>query len=142
MDRPRGQGGSLGTAQTKRRVDFAPDATRSVSVSGWKRRGEQHDWLPVPSLFLGGKDGTVKFAYSNPDYRVHLKGQVILAKLLHARVSSSLLFFVFQVNEAAQRKVLRPRPARKKNGGDKVKRRIFVHLAVQPQNFLGLRRQR
>jgi peroxiredoxin len=45
-----------------------------------KSSGEPHDWLPVPSLFLIGKDGNVKFAYSNPDYRVRLKAPVLLAE--------------------------------------------------------------
>jgi peroxiredoxin len=41
--------------------------------------GEPHDWLPVPSVFLVGKDGTVKFVYANPDIRVRLKAPVLLA---------------------------------------------------------------
>jgi peroxiredoxin len=45
-----------------------------------KSSGEPHDWLPVPSLFLIGKDGKVKFAYTNPDYRVRLKAKVLLAE--------------------------------------------------------------
>lgn len=44
-----------------------------------KSSGEQHDWLPVPTVFLIGKDGTVKFVYSNPDYKVRLKAPVLLA---------------------------------------------------------------
>ena len=45
-----------------------------------KLSGEPHDWLPVPSMFLIGKDGKVKFAYTNPDYRVRLKAKVLLAE--------------------------------------------------------------
>ncbi len=44
-----------------------------------KSSGEPHDWLPVPSVFLIGKDGTIKFAYTNPDYKVRLKAPVLLA---------------------------------------------------------------
>jgi len=44
-----------------------------------KASGEEHDWLPVPSVFLIGADGAVKFVYANPDYRVRLKGKVLLA---------------------------------------------------------------
>lgn len=44
-----------------------------------KASGEPHDWLPVPSVFLIGADGTVRFSYSNPDYRVRLKAPVLLA---------------------------------------------------------------
>ena len=41
--------------------------------------GQPHDWLPVPSVFLVGKDGKVKFAYANPDYKTRLKAPVLLA---------------------------------------------------------------
>ena len=44
-----------------------------------KSSGEPHDWLPVPSVFLIGKDGTIKFAYTNPDYKVRLKAAVLLS---------------------------------------------------------------
>jgi len=44
-----------------------------------KSSGEPHDWLPVPSVFLIGKDGTIKFSYTDPDYKVRLKGAVLLA---------------------------------------------------------------
>lgn len=41
--------------------------------------GEKHHWLPVPGLFLVDKDGTVAFVYANPDYKVRLKGAVLLS---------------------------------------------------------------
>lgn len=44
-----------------------------------KSSGEPHDWLPVPSVFLIGKDGTVKFSYTNPDYKIRLKATALLA---------------------------------------------------------------
>jgi peroxiredoxin len=44
-----------------------------------KASGEPHDWLPVPSVFLLGRDGTVDFVYANPDYRVRLKASVLIA---------------------------------------------------------------
>jgi len=44
-----------------------------------KSSGEPHDWLPVPSVFIIGKDGAVKFVYANPDIRVRLKAPVLLA---------------------------------------------------------------
>lgn len=44
-----------------------------------KASGEPHDWLPVPSVFLIGKEGTIKFAYTNPDYKVRLKAAVLLS---------------------------------------------------------------
>lgn len=41
--------------------------------------GEKHHWLPVPGLFLIDKDGAVAFVYANPDYKVRLKGAVLLS---------------------------------------------------------------
>jgi peroxiredoxin len=35
--------------------------------------------LPVPAVFLVRKDGTVAFSYANPDYRVRLHPDVLLA---------------------------------------------------------------
>jgi peroxiredoxin len=42
--------------------------------------GEAHHQLPVPSVFVTGTDGIVRFAYSNPDYKVRLEP----GKILHA----------------------------------------------------------
>ncbi len=44
-----------------------------------KASGEAKDWLPVPSVFLIGADGAIKFVYANPDYRERLKAKVLLA---------------------------------------------------------------
>ncbi len=41
--------------------------------------GEKHRLLPVPGVFLIGKDGIVDFSYVNPDYSVRLSSDVILA---------------------------------------------------------------
>ena len=35
-------------------------------------------WLPVPSVFIVGRDGVIKFVYSNPDYRVRLGNAELL----------------------------------------------------------------
>ncbi len=35
--------------------------------------------LPVPSVFLIRTDGTVAFSYANPDYRVRLQPDVLMA---------------------------------------------------------------
>ena len=40
--------------------------------------GEGH-WLPVPTVYLIGRDGVIKFAYSNPDYKVRLTSEALLA---------------------------------------------------------------
>jgi peroxiredoxin len=44
-----------------------------------KRSGGTHHILPVPSVFIIGKDGKIKFAHSDPDYRVRLDPTKILA---------------------------------------------------------------
>jgi len=41
--------------------------------------GEIHHVLPVPSTFLVGRDGIVHFQYANPDYKVRLHPDVLLA---------------------------------------------------------------
>lgn len=40
--------------------------------------GEKHHALPVPSVFIVGKDGKILFAYSNPDYKVRLSKEDLL----------------------------------------------------------------
>ena len=40
--------------------------------------GEKHHILPVPSVFLIDKHGKIGFAYSNPDYKVRMKGADIV----------------------------------------------------------------
>lgn len=41
--------------------------------------GETHHILPVPAVFVIGTDGIIKFEYINPDYRVRLDPEVLLA---------------------------------------------------------------
>ena len=41
--------------------------------------GETHHLLPVPSVFIAGTDGVIRFAYSNPDYKVRLEPEKVLA---------------------------------------------------------------
>jgi len=41
--------------------------------------GEEHHWLPVPSVFLLDTDGKVLFHYVNPDYSVRINGELLLA---------------------------------------------------------------
>lgn len=41
--------------------------------------GEKHRLLPVPSVFIAGKDGLIKFAYVNPDYKVRLAPDELLS---------------------------------------------------------------
>ena len=41
--------------------------------------GERHHILPVPAVFIVGTDGVVKFEYVNPNYRVRIDPDVLLA---------------------------------------------------------------
>jgi peroxiredoxin len=41
--------------------------------------GETHHQLPVPSVFIVGRDGRIGFTYVNPDYKVRLDADVMLA---------------------------------------------------------------
>jgi peroxiredoxin len=41
--------------------------------------GEKHHLLPVPSVFITDPTLAINFAYSNPDYKVRLKGAELLA---------------------------------------------------------------
>jgi peroxiredoxin len=43
--------------------------------------GESHHALPVPAVFLVTPDGRITYAYTNPDYKVRLDAQEILARL-------------------------------------------------------------
>ncbi len=41
--------------------------------------GEKHHLLPVPSVFIVGRDGLIGFTYVNPDYKVRIDPDVLLA---------------------------------------------------------------
>ena len=41
--------------------------------------GEEHQLLPVPSVYIVEKGGKVAFQYVNPDYRVRIDPQTVLA---------------------------------------------------------------
>ncbi|MGE4159646.1 MAG: peroxiredoxin-like family protein [Planctomycetota bacterium] len=64
-------------------VGFEVDAQTLLKYKGYgidleSASGQQHHALPVPSVFLVGGDGKVRFSHSNPDYKVRLSGQEIL----------------------------------------------------------------
>lgn len=40
--------------------------------------GRDHHMLPVPSVFLVEKGGTIRWVYSNPDYRVRPDNEILL----------------------------------------------------------------
>ena len=41
--------------------------------------GQTHHILPAPSAFVVGTDGTIKFSYTNPNHRVRIDPDVLLA---------------------------------------------------------------
>lgn len=41
--------------------------------------GETHHLLPVPSVFIAGRDGIIDFVYANPDYKIRLAPAVLLS---------------------------------------------------------------
>jgi peroxiredoxin len=41
--------------------------------------GARHHLLPVPAVFIIGRNGTILFQYVNPDYKVRLHPEVLLA---------------------------------------------------------------
>jgi len=41
--------------------------------------GEDHNLLPVPSVFVVGADGIIDFQYVNPDYKIRIDPDVLLA---------------------------------------------------------------
>jgi len=41
--------------------------------------GESHNALPVPAVFVADKDGTIRFVHADPDYRVRIKNNELLA---------------------------------------------------------------
>ena len=48
-------------------------AMRGYGIDLEDASGETHHILPVPSVFLIDRDGSIRFAYSNPDYKVRLE---------------------------------------------------------------------
>lgn len=44
-----------------------------------KASGLTHHELPVPAVFLLDKEGKIQFSYVNPDHRVRLKPEILLA---------------------------------------------------------------
>ncbi len=62
------------------RVDDATVETyRGYGIDLEEASGETHHALPVPAVFLVGRDGAVRFAHANPDYKVRLAPGALLA---------------------------------------------------------------
>ncbi len=41
--------------------------------------GQKHHMLPVPAVFLVGTNGLIQFEYVNPDYKVRLEPELLVA---------------------------------------------------------------
>ena len=52
---------------------------RGVGIDLADRSGAAHGALPAPATYLIGTDGTIQFAFVNPDYTVRLAPEVLLA---------------------------------------------------------------
>ncbi|MBS1708375.1 MAG: AhpC/TSA family protein [Armatimonadetes bacterium] len=50
-----------------------------------KESGATHHILPVPSVFLLDKSGKIVFEYTNPDYKIRMKGDDIVAAAKSAK---------------------------------------------------------
>jgi len=44
-----------------------------------KASGKKHHLLPVPTVYIIDTDGVIKFAYTNPDHRIRINPEVLLA---------------------------------------------------------------
>ena len=51
----------------------------SFNIDLEKASGETHHVLPAPATYIIGSDGIINFAYINPDYKVRLHPDVLLA---------------------------------------------------------------
>jgi peroxiredoxin len=55
------------------------DAYKKFKIDLEEHSGAKHHLLPVPAVFIIGKNGTILFQYVNPDYKVRLSPDVLLA---------------------------------------------------------------
>ena len=51
----------------------------SYDIDLERASGEDHHVLPAPATYIIGTDGVINFAYINPDYKVRLHPDVLLA---------------------------------------------------------------
>jgi len=64
-------------------IAFQLDATTRKKYEGYgfdleDAAGRGHGWLPVPSVFLVDGGGTIRWVYSNPDYKVRPENEMLL----------------------------------------------------------------
>jgi peroxiredoxin len=62
------------------RVDDATlDKYKGYGIDLEAASGQKHHLLPVPAVFVAGADGRIHFVYVNPDYKIRLAPEVLLA---------------------------------------------------------------
>jgi peroxiredoxin len=59
--------------------DETVEAYLGYDISLEAASGENHHVLPAPSTYLVGTDGVIRFQYTNPDYKVRLHPDVLVA---------------------------------------------------------------
>jgi peroxiredoxin len=51
---------------------------KEVEIDLEAESGETHHILPIPAVFIIGRDGVIHFSYANPDYKVRIANDAIL----------------------------------------------------------------
>ncbi len=59
--------------------DQTLDTYKKFKIDLEEYSGAKHHLLPVPAVFIIGKNGTIFFQYVNPEYKVRLHPDVLLA---------------------------------------------------------------
>ncbi|RMG56015.1 MAG: hypothetical protein D6723_01360 [Acidobacteria bacterium] len=59
--------------------DRTVERYKKLGIDLEEASGEKHHLLPVPAAFVIGTDGVIKFAYVNPNYKVRVDPDVLLA---------------------------------------------------------------
>ncbi len=52
---------------------------RGYGIDLEEASGEKHRLLPVPAVFLVGTNGLIQFEYVNPDYKVRIHPDLLVA---------------------------------------------------------------
>jgi len=78
------------TAALAFRLAYEVDETtlqqlKNYGVDLEEASGEKHHLLPVPAVFVVASSGIIQFSYVNPDYKVRLHPDLLLASLRSAR---------------------------------------------------------
>ncbi len=66
------------------RVAYKVDEATLKQLRGYgidleEASGEKHHLLPVPAVFLVGTNGLIQFEYVNPDYKVRIHPELLVA---------------------------------------------------------------